>query len=203
MFNILHNIMTITTAYQFFNKDFCIPYYTSIVLLWIIYKNECIVSFFDKVKINKNYNIGDNGYSTPDLIWSKLNAYRIDRLLSVILIPLYYYLITKSIPKSIILALILIILLTDNNQLFFYITTSRFRYILLFFILIIMTDNNLNKNLIVNLYNILLPISFLLILYTFFKYNYQKDIHEMTIVAILSIIILLFKNNVHYLKKLI
>ena len=143
MFHILHNLMTITTAYMFFNKKFCIPYYTCITLLWIVYKNECIISFFDKVKINKNYSIGENGYSTPDLVWSKLNSFRFDRILSILAIPLYYYLITKNVIKSISLALILILLLIEN-KIFYKITTSRFRYILLLIIFSIMTDNNLN-----------------------------------------------------------
>lgn len=202
MFHILHNLMTITTAYMFFNKKFCIPYYTCITLLWIVYKNECIISFFDKVKINKNYSIGENGYSTPDLVWSKLNSFRFDRILSILAIPLYYYLITKNVIKSISLALILILLLIEN-KIFYKITTSRFRYILLLIIFSIMTDNNLNIKSIKMLYNILLPFSIMLITYTFFRYNNQKDINEMTIIGISSILIILLKNNPKLLEKLI
>ena len=200
MFHILHNLMTITTAYMFFNKKFCIPYYTCITLLWIVYKNECIISFFDKVKINKNYSIGENGYSTPDLVWSKLNSFRFDRILSILAIPLYYYLITKNVIKSISLALILILLLIEN-KIFYKITTSRFRYILLLIIFSIMTDNNLNIKSIKILYNILLPFSIMLITYTFFRYNNQKDINEMTIIGIVTIFAILLKNNHKLVKK--
>ena len=200
MFHILHNLMTITTAYMFFNKKFCIPYYTCITLLWIVYKNECIISFFDKVKINKNYSIGENGYSTPDLVWSKLNSFRFDRILSILAIPLYYYLITKNVIKSISLALILILLLIEN-KIFYKITTSRFRYILLLIIFSIMTDNNLNIKSIKMLYNILLPFSIMLITYTFFRYNNQKDINEMTIIGIVTIFAILLKNNHKLVKK--
>ena len=200
MFHILHNLMTITTAYMFFNKKFCIPYYTCITLLWIVYKNECIISFFDKVKINKNYSIGENGYSTPDLVWSKLNSFRFDRILSILAIPLYYYLITKNVIKSVSLALILILLLIEN-KIFYKITTSRFRYVLLLIIFSIMTDKNLNIKSIKILYNILLPFSIMLI--TFFRYNNQKDINEMTIIGISSILIIFLKNNPKLLEKLI
>ena len=202
MFHILHNLMTITTAYMFFNKKFCIPYYTCIVLLWIVYKNECIISFFDKVKINKNYSIGENGYSTPDLVWSKLNSFRFDRILSILAIPLYYYLITKNVIKSISLALILILLLIEN-KIFYKITTSRFRYILLLIIFSIMTDNKLDIKFIKAIYNFLLSISIILITYTFFKYRYQKDIKEMTIIGIVTILAILLKNNPKLIKKLI
>ena len=202
MFHILHNLMTITTAYMFFNKKFCIPYYTCIVLLWIVYKNECIISFFDKVKLNKSYNIGENGYSTPDLVWSKLNSFRFDRILSILLIPLYYYLITKNIIKSISLALLLTLLLVEN-KIFYKITTSRFRYFLLLIAFSIMTDNKLDIKFIKIMYNLLLPISIMLIAYTFFKYRYQKDIKEMTIIGIATILAILLKNNPKLLKKLI
>lgn len=200
MFHILHNLMTITTAYMFFNKNFCIPYYTCIILLWIIYKNECIISFFDKVKLNKNYSIGENGYSTPDLLWSNLNSFRFDRILSIIVIPLYYYLITKNIIKSISLALILILLLIEN-KIFHNITTSRFRYLLLLVAFSIMTDNKLDIKFIKTIYNFLLSISIILITYTFLKYRYQKDIKEMTTIGIVTILAILLKNNLKLLKK--
>ena len=42
-----------------------IIYFSLINLHWYIFKNECIISYFEKIIIDKNYKLGDNPYYHP------------------------------------------------------------------------------------------------------------------------------------------
>lgn len=194
MIKLLHNLMIIVTIYQYFHKEFCIPYYTMIAFMWIIYKNECIISFFDKIKTSSNYQIGDNAYNTPDLIINSWNFFRFDRLLNIIVIPIHYYFITKDIFISILLFIINSILVIENN-IFKSFLQSRYRYIFLPIMIYIMTNNNLIKNNLINImYNIMILFGIFVVIYTYKKYDNQNDLFEMTIIGLLSLIYLQYIN---------
>jgi len=197
--------MVFGTIYQYFNKHFSIPWLSNIVFLWIIYKNECILSFFEKKYKNPNYKMGDNVSSTPDLKWKEFlvqnNIFIIYKLLNLTLIPYYYYLITKNITKTIIFATILIIC-SSNNIIFNNFITSKFRYILLPFFMYTMNDINiLNKSDMIIVYNIMNTAGIGLVIYTFNNYKDEGDILEMSIFAITCLIYSLYVNNRHFLMN--
>ena len=195
MYKFLHNLMIPFTIYQLFDWRFSIPYFTSILLSWYIYKNECVLSYLYKKNKDINYYIGKNGFDTSDLIISStnFNYLRIDILFYTLLVPYIYYTITKNVTKSILLGLITLITFIDNehsNNLM----KSRYRYILVVLLLYIITDTSiLNNKYITDIFKILIFIGIFLTLLTFYKYRKYEDLNEMTIVGLLAYIYMIFR----------
>lgn len=192
MIKLIHNLMFLISVYQFFHMEFCIPYYSIVLFLWIIYKNECVISFYDKVNNIDGYKLGDNG-TTPDLFVSDID-FRIDRILCIVVIPIYYYILTKDLFSSMLL---FINIFTCASNIWFCneFLKTRFRYILIPLMMYVMTNSNLIKSKTVNvLFFIGIAISLSLMIYTLLNYNNENEIFEISIIGIVSLIYLLYTN---------
>ena len=195
MWPFLHKIIVLAAQYRFLNKKFCVLNYLLLLSSWIIYKNECIISYFYKEKNYKNYKLGDNPHDVSDIELNNnyMTVFFFDAL-KVLIAPYLFYKITNSIKGMLIYQCIIFLSVLDKDYSNYFFKT-KFRYILLVGICYLMTNYNIindNYMKIVVKYGVL--ISFLLILYTHYFYKDKiEDIEEISFVGIIQLVYILSK----------
>ena len=192
MFSLIHNLMIIPSIYQIFDMEFSISFYLFLLIQWYINKNECILSYYHKKNKDSNYLLGDRYDDVSDLFVSKLsffNKFKLDKILYILLIPHFYFYITKKKINSILLSLIIITCYTLEN-----IMSSRKRYIFLVILIYLATDNVLISNKYINVsFKIFTFLNIFTSSVIFYKFKNEKNIFEIILINVLTYTYILSK----------
>jgi hypothetical protein len=148
-------------------------------LLWIIYKGECITSYYYKYDINNNYKLGDDIFNTEDYpnIYKQFNFVR----------EIIFIIILSKILHYKILFYLILLIFEKNRMLGNYIFSKRLRYLLFILIYFICTDNDFIKKKALKIIFICIFIFLIFILIMNFfelKKRKEKNIIEITSVGI-------------------
>lgn len=195
MWALLHKLFLMVAQYRYLDNKFCVLYFLLIMSSWIIYKNECIISYYWKHKNYDNYKLGDDPHDVSDLGLKDnyLTLFFYD-LMKVIITPYLFYKITGDV-KSMLLYQTVIFLTLSNKEYSNYFFKTRFRYILLVVVCYLITNkifiNDNYMNMIVKIGSLILTG---LIIYTYNNYkNIIDDLDEISYVGILQIAYILGK----------
>lgn len=144
MWSLIHNIFGILVTYRYFDKKFAIVYQILVSLIWIIYKNECICSYYYKKNVDPEYKLGDKPYDTSDLTLfrNEITDIILYRIFPGIIIPYFYYQITNDIKKTVTL-LVLIFITFIKDQFYIDFLKSNYRYLIILILGYLATDFNL------------------------------------------------------------
>lgn len=148
-------------------------------LLWIIYKGECITSYYYKYNINNNYKLGDDIFNTEDYpsIFKQFNFLK----------EIIFIIILSKILHYKILFYLILLIFEKNRMLGNYIFSKRLRYLLFILIYFMCIDNDFLKEKILKIIFIciLIFLKFILIINFFeLKKRKEKNIIEITSVGI-------------------
>ena len=94
-----------------------IIYVTLINLHWYMLKNECILSYFEKILINKNYKLGDNPYYHPFEIYLPKSFVNLKVYFKILQIFIIFF---RNSDNYIILSFILIFIIIKLIHYIFY-----------------------------------------------------------------------------------
>lgn len=187
-FFFLHNLIYILLKVDF-KKFIKIKFINMLIhyLLWIIYKGECITSYYYKLKKNVNYKLGDNIYNTEDYaeIFKQFNIVK----------EIIFILILSKILNYKILFYLILLVFEKNKVLGNYIFSKRLRYFLFIFIYFIFTDNNLlNEKILKKIFIYVLIFVIFIIIVNYFELKKRKEtnIIEITLAGIFCCIIIMF-----------
>ena len=202
MFNLLHNMLIPLVLYQFFDWQFSIVYFTSLLITWYLYKNECMISYLHKKQTNTSYKIGDSPFETDDFMLSnsKFMPIRIDKLIYIVAIPYFYYNITKNVVNSCLLALSIMFIFM-NETWFVNFMLTRKRYILLVIIIFALTNQSMTNNeYIKKLYKMSLYFLIALSSVSLYVCRDEEDIYEITLVSAIIYTYMIIKYDINLLK---
>lgn len=197
MWSLIHNIFGVLVTYRYFDKKFAIVYQILVLLIWLIYKNECICSYYYKKKINPEYKLGDKPSDTSDLTLfrNEITDLILYKIFPGIIIPYFYYQITNDLKKTITLVVLIFITYIKDKFCTDFLK-SDYRYITVFILGYLATDTNLIKD---NKINFLMSkgtISVaLMLLYTHLFYDIE-GINGMTLIGSTVCSYIFYKYNI-------
>lgn len=198
MWSLIHNIFGILVTYRYFDRKFAIVYQILVSLIWLIYKNECICSYYYKKNVDPEYKLGDNPYDTSDLTLFRndITDLLLYRIFPGIIIPYFYYQITNDIKKTFTL-LVLIFITFVKDKFYIDFLKSDYRYLIVFILGYLATDTNLIKDSKINFFMSKGTICVvLLLIYTHLFYDIE-GINSMTLIGSTVCSYILYK----YTKK--
>ena len=197
MWVFLHKLFVFAAQWRYLDKRTMVIYFLIIMSSWIVYKNECIISYYWKEKNYKNYKLGDNPDDVSDLGPFYKNNYLalfFYDFMKLIVTPYLFYKLTGSMKGMLIYQLVILLTLLNKEYSTKFLRT-KFRYVLLIAITYLLTNQNfINDNYMNILVKIGLGLVFAVIIYTHYMYkNVIEDIDEMSYIGIAQIVYLLGK----------
>lgn len=108
LFNLLYIFM--------FDKKYDLLYlilFNFIIVHWLFFKNECVLSYIEKKIIDKNYKIGDEIFSHPftDIIFDRKVMYAVFMVQLATYIYVSYRFFNKRYPRAMLIVLPLSLLM--------------------------------------------------------------------------------------------
>lgn len=201
-----HNISYFILGIRFYTKILVFIFLIHMVL-WTLYKGECITSYYYKKKKDKNYELGSNVYDTSDYYLNKDNLenlknnnkfeyYCITILNNFFKIIKIYFLYLTNLDLNTILLSISLYIFAKTEKVSAYIYSKRIRYILLILFYTLITNKKLLKEKNINCAFLIICLFLIfLILFNHYKLkkNKEKNINEITVIGLLFYLLITYK----------